>query len=123
MGLKIGPSQGKEWGHKALCDFKNLNVSSLKDKNPFPNMQAMLKKVIGCEFLSMMDGFFGYNQVVFKESKQYKIAFTTPWGIYIYVRIPFVLKNIGATFQRAMDVAFYDLIEIFLAIYQDDLTA
>ena len=30
--------------------------------------------------------------------------------------------NVGATFQRAMDVAFVDIIEIFLVVYQDDLT-
>lgn len=55
-----------------LCmDFRNLNMSSLKDNYPLPNMEAMLQKVRRCELLSMMEGFLGYNQVKLKESKKY----------------------------------------------------
>jgi len=89
----------KKNGDIRLCvDFINLNKSSLKDNYPLPNMEAVLQKVTGCELLSMMDGFSGYNQVKVKESKQYKTAFTTPWGTYVYVRMPFGLTNTGATF-------------------------
>eukprot|EP00253_Pinus_taeda_P032411 PITA_32411 len=37
--------------------------------------------------------------------------------------MPFGLKNVGATFQRAMDIAFAKEIHDFLVIYLDDLTA
>jgi len=51
-----------------LCvDFRNLNISSLKDNYGVPNMEAMLQKVIGSELMSMMDRFSSYNQVVVKE--------------------------------------------------------
>jgi hypothetical protein len=36
--------------------------------------------------------------------------------------MPFVLKNVGATFQRAMDHDFEGLIGKFMVDYQDDLT-
>jgi hypothetical protein len=55
------------------------------------------------------------------ESEQYKTYFSTPWGSYIYVRMPFGLNNVGVTFERAMDVAFSYFIDIFMAVYQDDL--
>lgn len=106
-----------------LCvDFRNLNISLLKDNYALPNMEALLHKVTGNELLSMMDGFSGYNQVKVKEEEQYKTIFTTPWGTYVYVRMPFGLTNAGATFQRAMDVAFGDFIDIIMVIYQDDIT-
>jgi len=66
---------------------------------------------------SMLDGFLGYNQVLVKEVDQLKTAFTTPWGTYKYLRIPFGLTNVGATFQRAMDYAFKDLIRKLIEIY------
>jgi len=114
----------KKNGDIRLCvDFRNLNVSSLKDNYPLPNMEAMLQRVTSCELLSMMDGFSGYSQVKVKESEQFKTAFTTPWGTYVYIRMPFGLTNAGATFQRAMDVAFAGLVDSILAVYQDDLTA
>jgi hypothetical protein len=45
-----------------------------------------------------------------REDDQLKISFTTPWGTYKYLRMPFGLTNIGATFQRAMDYNFWELI-------------
>ena len=36
--------------------------------------------------------------------------------------MPFGLINAGATFQRAMDVAFANLKDKFMVVYQDDLT-
>lgn len=44
-------------------------------------------------------------------------------GNIVYVRMPFRLTNVGATLQRAMDVAFVDLINLIMVVYQDDLTA
>jgi len=40
----------------------------------------------------------------------------------MYVKIPFGLMNVGATFQRAMDIAFADEINRFIVIYLDDIT-
>ena len=70
----------------------------------------------------MMDGFYRYNQVLLKENEQFKTAFTTPWGTYVYLRMTFGLINTGATFQRAMDVAFHEYINKFMVVYHDDLT-
>ena len=38
---------------------------------------------------------------------QDEITFTTPWGTFMYAKIPFGLMNTGATFQREMDIAFF----------------
>ncbi|KAH9315867.1 hypothetical protein KI387_024494, partial [Taxus chinensis] len=74
------------------------------------------------ELLSTLDGFSGYNQVVVKESEKLKTTFTTPWGTYVFVRMPFGLMNADATFQREMDVAFVGYINEFIVVYQDDVT-
>ena len=113
----------KNNGDIRLCvDFRNLNFASLKDNYGLPNMEAMLQQVTRFELMSMMDGFSRYNQVLVKEEEQFKTEFTTRWGTYVYVRMPFALVNVGATFQREMDVAFHEFIDKFMEIYQDDLT-
>ena len=48
--------------------------------------------------------------------------FTTPWGTFMYLKIPFGLMNAGATFQRAMDIAFSEEIGYLIVIYLDDIT-
>jgi len=70
----------------------------------------------------MLDGFLVYNQVLVVEEDISKKTFITPWINYAYVIIPFRLKNMGATFQRAMDHVFKYFIGNFMVNYQDDLT-
>jgi hypothetical protein len=113
----------KKNGDIRLCvDFCNLNQMSLKGNYPLPNMEHLLQRVTGEGMMSMLDGFLGYNQVLLKREDQLKTAFTTPWGTFMYLRMPFGLMNAGATFQREMDYAFRDLIQNIIEIYQDDLT-
>ena len=42
--------------------------------------------------------------------------------IYVYAKMPFGLMNAGATFQRAMDIAFVEEKDKFLVVYMDDIT-
>ena len=72
--------------------------------------------------MSLLNGFSGYNQVMVKKEDRHKTTFNTPWGTFEYLRMPFELTNVGATFQRAVDYAFKGLIGKFIEIYQDDLT-
>jgi hypothetical protein len=53
-----------------------------------------------------LDGYSGYNQIAVCEEDKEKTTFTTPWGTFMYDKMPFGLMNAGATFQRAMDIAF-----------------
>jgi hypothetical protein len=70
----------------------------------------------------MLDGFLGYNQIMVHPDDKEKISFTTPWGTLMYAKMPFGLMNVGATFQREMDIAFDDEKEKFIVIYLDAIT-
>ena len=100
-----------------FIDFRNLNKASLKDNYPLPKMDHILQKVVGSKIISLLDGFSGYNQILVHPDDQLKIAFTTPWGTFMYLKIPVGLMNTGATFQRAMDIAFSEEIGFFIVIY------
>eukprot|EP00253_Pinus_taeda_P002880 PITA_02880 len=114
----------KKIGEIRLCvDLRNLNKVSLKDHYPLPKMDHILQRVVGASRISLLDGFSRFNQILVHPDDQDKTAFTTPWGTFKYVKMPFGLKNAGATFQRAMDIAFAREIHEFLVIYLDDLTA
>ncbi|KAB2602784.1 hypothetical protein D8674_003789 [Pyrus ussuriensis x Pyrus communis] len=64
------------------------------------------------ELLSFMDGHAGYNQIFIAEADVHKTAFRCPGalGTYEWVVMLFGLKNAGATYQRAMNMIFHDLI-------------
>jgi len=90
--------------------FRDLNKESIKENYPLPNMEFLLQQFIDSTCMSMLDGFFGYNQVLVVEEDGPKMAFIIPWETYVYARMPFGLKNGGSTFQRDMDNAFEGLI-------------
>jgi len=113
----------KKSGEIRLCvDLRNLNQVFLKDHYPLPKMDHILQRVVGLSRISLLDGFSGFNQILVHPDDQDKTAFTTPWGTFKYVKMPFGLKNAGATFQRAMDIEFAKEIHDFLVVYLDDLT-
>jgi hypothetical protein len=113
----------KNSGEIRVCvDFRNLNKVSLKDNYPLPKMDHILQRVVGSQRMSMLDGFSGYNRVVVHQNDQEKTTFTTPWGTFMYAKMPFGLMNAGATFQKAMDITFSEEEDRFVVIYLDDIT-
>jgi hypothetical protein len=113
----------KKNGEIKLCvDFRNLNKCSRKDNYPLPKMEHILQKVSGSNVMSFIDRFSGYNQIIVHLNDREKTSFTTPWGTFMYEKMPFKLMKAGATFQRAMDIAFVGEKDKFVLIYLDDIT-
>jgi hypothetical protein len=92
-----------------------------KDGYLVPSMEQMLQRVSSSEMFSLLDGFSGYNQVLVTPEDRLKTTFRTKWGTYAYRKIPFGLINVGATFQRSMDIDFCGLLGKFVVVYLDDV--
>eukprot|EP00253_Pinus_taeda_P010678 PITA_10678 len=109
----------KKNGDIRICiDFRNLK----KPAKRIIFLLQILQVVTGSELMSFLDGFSGYNQVLVHPDDQLKITFRTKWGTYTYQKMPFGLINAGATFQRAMDIAFKGLVNKSVVIYLDDIS-
>ena len=52
-----------------------------------------------------------------------KTTFLTMWGTFCYKVMPFGLKNVGATYQRAMVTLFHDIMHKEIEVYVDDMIA
>ncbi|KAM1473096.1 hypothetical protein ACFX2I_029263 [Malus domestica] len=70
-----------------------------------------------------MDGHAGYNQIFIAEVDVHKTAFqcSGALGTYEWVVMPFGFKNARATYQRAMNSIFHDLIGTIVEVYIDDV--
>jgi hypothetical protein len=113
----------KKQGTIHVCtDFRDLNKACPKDNFPTPFINQIIDECVGCESFSFMNSFSGYNQIQIKPEDQHKMTFICPWGTFAYRKMPFGLKNVGATFQRAMSFSFHDLKHIVEA-YLDDLAS
>nr|GEX44092.1 reverse transcriptase domain-containing protein [Tanacetum cinerariifolium] len=63
----------------------------------------------------------GMTGIQLAESDEEKTTFHTGQGVYCYTKMPFGLKNLGATYQRLMDKAFDSQIGQNTKVYVDDL--
>ena len=61
-------------------EFSNLNQQCLKDNYMIPNMENIFPRVRGDGMLSMLDGFYGYIQLLVKEYDQLKTRSSLPLG-------------------------------------------
>nr|GMD14390.1 uncharacterized protein LOC109150426 [Ipomoea batatas] len=84
-------------------------------------IQLMIDAVTGHEIMSFMDGSSGYNQIRMAPEDEELTAFRTPKGIYCYKVMPFGLKNAGATYQRAKQKIFDDMLHKMVECYVDDM--
>lgn len=81
----------------------------------------MIDATTGHEALSFMYGSSGYNQIRMVPKDEELTVFRTPKGIYCFKVMPFGLKNAGATYQRAMQKIFDDMLHKDVECYVDDL--
>ncbi|KAM2855218.1 hypothetical protein FF1_025563 [Malus domestica] len=81
----------------------------------------MVDATTGHEALSFMDGSSGYNQIHIILKDEELTAFRTLKGIYCYKVMPFGLKNAGATYQRAMQKTFNDMLHKNVECYVNDV--
>ena len=114
----------KKNGKLRICiDFRPLNRATPKDDYPMPIADLLVDAAAGHQIISFMDGNAGYNQIAMAEEDIPKTAFRCPGaiGLYEWVVMTFGLKNAGATYQRAMNYIFHDLIGRLVEIYIDDV--
>jgi hypothetical protein len=113
----------KKQGTIHVCiDYRDINKACPKDNFPTPFVDQIVDDCARSEIFSLMDGFSGYNQINIVPADQHKTTFICPWGTFAYRKLPFGLKNAGATFQHAMSYAFHDIKHI-VQPYLDDLPA
>ncbi|GJV43382.1 reverse transcriptase domain-containing protein [Tanacetum coccineum] len=109
-------------GSWRMCiDFKNINSAYPKDYYPLPEIDSKIEAVMGFPLKCFLDAYKGYHQVQMADEDEEKTAFYTDQGTYCYTKMPFGLKNAGATYQRLVDEAFRSQIGKNLEVYVDDM--
>ena len=89
----------KKNGKLRICvDFRHLNAATKKDLYLLPFTDEVLDTIIGYATYSFIDCFSGYHQVHIHADDRYKTAFIMEWGTYVWVVMPFGLKNAPPTY-------------------------
>jgi hypothetical protein len=69
-----------------------------------------------------LDGFYGHNQLLIVELDRHKSVFVTRWGAFLWLLMPFGLKNASATYQRVVKKASREYLKKFMKLFLDDFS-
>lgn len=116
---KMDNSNIKKW--RIVIDYRKLNEETIDDKFPIPNIDSLLDRLGRAQYFTTLDLAKGFHQILVREEDQKKTAFSTPFGHYEYVRMPFGLKNAPATFQRLINSILRQYINKICVVYLDDI--
>jgi hypothetical protein len=76
-----------------------LNLATVPDAYPLPNMMDFAARVAGCTNLSKIELQKGYYQILMHPADIEKTAVTMPFGLFEFTGLPIGLWNAGNTFQ------------------------
>jgi hypothetical protein len=102
-------------------DFRKLNIATKKYSYSFPFTNEVINIIVGHEVYTFLDGFYGYQQIsITLKDDKYKIIFVTECGAFVWVSMPFGVKNEPHTYQWVVTKAFREYVDVFMEIFLID---
>jgi hypothetical protein len=107
---------------RVCIDFRDLNRATSMDGYPMPVVDLLVDAAAGHKVISFIDG-NADNQIFMAIEDISKTTFRCPGhiGLCEWIVMTFGLKHAGATYQRAMNYIFHELIGKIVEIYIDDV--
>jgi Reverse transcriptase (RNA-dependent DNA polymerase) len=109
-------------GSLRFCvDYRRLNAITVPDTYPLPRMDECIDSLGDAVVFTTLDCNSGYWQIPVHPEDRDKTTFTSHYGIYRFLRLPFGLRNAPATFQRAIDIILSGVTWKTCLVYLDDV--
>ena len=106
-------------GKHLVTDYRALNKVTRKFVWPMLKVEDILSQLNGANYFPTLDLRAGYHHIRLTADSILKTAFTSPFGKYEYVKVPFGLAQAPAYFQELMTGVLKDL--PFAMAYLDDI--
>lgn len=118
---KKGLDENGKPKRRMVIDFQKLNLNTITDKYPIPDINMMIQNLGKAKIFSTVDLESGFHQIKIRECDREKTAFSINHAKYQFVRMPFGLKNAPSIFQRCVNDILHEFIGKFAYVYIDDV--
>ena len=96
-------------GKCLVMDYRALNKVTWKFMWPMPRIEDIFSKLNSAKYFSTFDLHAGYHHIPLNEDSISKTAFTSPFGKYEYLTVPYGLAQTPVYFQELMNKVLKDL--------------
>ena len=100
------PLKKSDGSIRLIVDFRELNKVTLPCNLPFPNLDDTYADLAQCKIFTKLDLENGYYQIPIAEKDTFKTSFSTPWGQFEFLKMPFGLASAPKTFQQQVGKLF-----------------
>lgn len=108
-------------GLRVCIDYRGLNDVTIKNRYPIPNVNETLQKLRGCNYFTTLDVIAAFNRIRIAAGDEWKTAFTTRYGQFEYLVMPFGLCNAPGTFQSYINNSLKEYLDLWATAYLDDV--
>ena len=99
----------RDGGKHLVIDYRALNKVTWKYVCAMPRVRDIFLKLNGARYFSTLDCHVGYHNTPLEGDSITQTAFTSPFGKYEYLKVPFRLTQTLAYFQELMNKVLKDL--------------
>ena len=90
----------KASGIRLCCEYTELNRSVKRSVFPLPKVDLTLAKLKNAKVFSKLDAIAGFHQIELQEESKPLTTFITPFGRYMYNRLPFGMNCVPEFFKN-----------------------
>ena len=108
-------------GTRVCVDYRALNKITKKDAYPLPRIDESFSQFHGARFFTTLDLLSGYWQIITDEASHEKTAFSTRYGHYEWLVLPFGVANGPGGFQKRVNRLLAKYVDVFVIVYMDDI--
>jgi Reverse transcriptase (RNA-dependent DNA polymerase) len=102
-------------------DYRRLNMITVPDTYPLPRLDEGIDSLGDAVVFTTLDCNSGYWQIPVHPGDRDKTTFTSLYGTYRFLRLPFGLQNASLTFQRGIDIILCGVKWETFLVYLDDV--
>ena len=108
-------------GLRFCVDYRGLNKITKKDRYPLPLIYETLRNIGRAKWYTKLDVIAAFHKIRIAEGDEWMTAFRTRYGLFEWMVTPFGLANAPSTFQKYINWALRDYLDVFCSAYVDDI--